>query len=258
MPFSKFPTRSAIYFHRLDHIDYHPRMNLEGSLRVRDAYTSLLGDVGGFLPERIPVDRLADPLQIYLDACAELVCHYPASHGGVRGWLDERFVRFNPEWEGALLRLNPIESWTLLTALVILGHTYRWDCVPPKPERFAEHTVPLPDGIAVPWGSLSARMGQPRVGTMWTFHLCNWRLEGKAGGSQYQSSDLTIDRLHIRHQWLEPPTSNGLERFSLSFVLTEARGVDVIRAIVEAIEAAAREDIQETSFRLDPSSGFDT
>ena len=90
--------------------------------RLRDAQRRLLPDVGAFLPERVPLDRLPEPLQPYLDACACLPQHYPR----------DRFARFDPHVAAVIHSLSPIEDWTLLTAFAVLGHTYRWDTVPPR------------------------------------------------------------------------------------------------------------------------------
>jgi CRP-like cAMP-binding protein len=219
--------------------------------RLRDAQRRLLPDVGAFLPERVPLDRLPEPLQPYLDACACLPQHYPLSKGGVRAFMRDRFARFDPHVAAVIHSLSPIEDWTLLTAFAVLGHTYRWDTVPPRPERLAERNVTLPEGLGRPWSELAARIGQPRVGTMWSLHLCNWRLVDRLGGARYQVSDLTVERLRVAHQWLDPPAANHLERFSLSFVLMEARGAVAVGRLIETIEAVERGDLQEVGYRLD-------
>ncbi len=219
--------------------------------QLRDAQRVLLQDVGAFLPERVPLDRLPEPLQPYLEACARLPDHYPLSKGGVRGFMRDRFARFDSQAAAAMDALSPIEEWTLLTAFAVLGHTYRWDTVPPRPERIGERSVALPEGLGRPWSQLAARLGQPRVGTMWTLHLCNWRLTDRLGGTRYQVSDLTVDRLRVAHQWLDPPAASHLEQFSLSFVLMEARGAVAVDRIIEAIDAMDRGDLQELGYRLD-------
>jgi hypothetical protein len=219
--------------------------------QLRDARRVLLQDVGAFLPERVPLDRLPEPLQPYLEACARLPDHYPLSKGGVRGFMRDRFARFDSQAAAAMDALSPIEEWTLLTAFAVLGHTYRWDTVPPRPERIGERSVALPEGLGRPWSQLAARLGQPRVGTMWTLHLCNWRLTDRLGGTRYQVSDLTVDRLRVAHQWLDPPAASHLEQFSLSFVLMEARGAVAVDRIIEAIDAMDRGDLQELGYRLD-------
>ncbi|MFN7971055.1 MAG: cyclic nucleotide-binding domain-containing protein [Acidobacteriota bacterium] len=229
--------------------------SLSAVQRLEETLRSELGDVGAFLPDRVPGDHLPGPLQRYLDACRELAEHYPVGKGGVRLWLEDLFPGFSPEDGESLARLSTLESGTLLTALAALGHTYRWDTVPPCPERLAERTVALPEGIRAPWTLLAARLGQPRVGTMWTLHLCNWRLDDRRAGASYRLSELTVDRLRILHQWLDPPASSQLERFSLSFVLMEARGAEALRPLIGALGAAARRDVQEATFRLELLQG---
>jgi len=219
--------------------------------RLRDAQRKLLPDVGAFLPERVPLDCLPEPLQPYLEACTRLPEHYPLGKGGVRAFMRDRFARFDPQVAAAMDGLSPIEEWTLLTAFAVLGHTYRWDTVPPRPERLAERKVMLPEGLGRPWRELATRVGQPRVGTMWSLHLCNWRLVDRLGGARYQVSDLTVDRLRMAHQWLDPPAANHLEQFSLSFVLMEARGAVAVDRFIETIEAVERGDLQEVGYRLD-------
>ena len=219
--------------------------------RLRDAQRRLLPDVGAFLPERVPLDRLPEPLQPYLDACACLPQHYPLSKGGVRAFMRDRFARFDPHVAAVIHSLSPIEDWTLLTAFAVLGHTYRWDTVPPRRERLAERNVTLPKGLGRPWNELATRLGQPCVGTMWSLHLCNWRLIDRLGGARYQVSDLTGEQLRVAHQWLDPPAANHLEKFSLSFVLMEARGAVAVDRLIETIEAVERGDLQEVGYRLD-------
>jgi CRP-like cAMP-binding protein len=226
-------------------------MNGSYAERLRDARRTLLGDVGAFLPQRVPLDRLPEPLQPYLEACACLPQHYPSGKGGVRAFVGDRFARFDPQVAAAMDRLSLIEQWTLLTAFAALGHTYRWDTVPPRPERLTERSVTLPEGLDRPWRGLAKRLGQPRVGTMWSLHLSNWRLVDRPGGARYQVSDLTVGRLRVAHQWLDPPAASHLEQFSLTFVLMEARGAVAVDRLIETIEAVERGDLQEVGYRLD-------
>lgn len=98
--------------------------------QVRTAYRDDLGEVGAFLPQRIPADTLPAVFQPYLTACADLPTRHPAGHGGTRAWLGRRFGRLDPMVLTALPRLSTPERHTLLTVLSILGHAYRWDTVP--------------------------------------------------------------------------------------------------------------------------------
>jgi CRP-like cAMP-binding protein len=219
--------------------------------RLRTAQRQLLGEVSAFLPERVPLDTLPGPLQPYLDACADLSDRFPAAKGGVRAVLRERFRRFDPQVEDAMRKLSPMEEWTLLTALCALGHTYRWDTVPPRPERLKERRVELPEGLDRPWLELTRRHDLPRVGSMWTLHLCNWRLVDRSGGAAYRLDELTPERLRVAHQWLDRPAASQLEKFSLSFVLTEARGAAAISRFIDALEAAEHSDLVEMGYRLE-------
>ena len=102
-------------------------MSARYAQRLRNAQRTLLGEVRAFLPERVPLDRLPEPLQPYLDVCARLPEHYPAGRGGVRAFLRDAIPRYEPDVAAAMDRLSPIEQWTLLTAFAVLGHTWRWD-----------------------------------------------------------------------------------------------------------------------------------
>ncbi len=212
---------------------------------VRRSYERDLGGVGAFLPPLVPVTDLPAPLAPYLEACAELPSRYPRGCGGVRAWLDGEFRRDDPMVRRAIARLDEGESDALMTALCALAHTYRWGSVPPEPERFDEGWIPLPAGIAGPWGAVARKLDRPRVGSAWNFHLTNWQMAGRPGGSRYRPEELTRSTVRIARTWLGPPIDAQLEAFSVAFVLMEAQGALVLRAIVEAIEAAAGGGVDE-------------
>ena len=215
------------------------------------SYRADLGDVGAFLPDRVPLAELPAPFDRFLSACAELPDRYPAERGGVRVWFDGAFAHEDPAVMGAIAGLSAGESQTLMTALSALGHTYRWDQVPPSKERFEERRVELPAGIAGPWAELARVLDQPRVGTTWSLHLCNWKLTDRPGGAPYSPDDLEAGSLRVVQNWLPPPVDAHLERFSLSFVVLEARGAAILAAIVDAVQGAARRRTDETSAALD-------
>lgn len=219
--------------------------------RARAAYETDLGPVGAFLPERTPPDALPPPFARYADACLELPRRHPAACGGVRAWLDEEFGSVDPVVTSRVAELSQAELEALMTALSFLAHSYRWDTIPPAEERFAERQIDLPAGIEEPWTALASLLGQPRVGSLWAMVLCNWRLVDVDGGSRYDPAGLTRENVRVRFAWVPQAAHEHLERFVLTFVLLEARGGAVLRAIVEALEAAAREDLQETAYVLD-------
>lgn len=206
---------------------------------VRASYEADLGELRAFLPGRVPLDELPPAFEPYLAACAQLPAHYPEDRGGVRGWLEREFARDDPAVRDAIPRLSDAERDRLTTALGVLGHTYRWDCVPPAPGRFQERHIWLPPGIAGPWTALAKGCELPRVGTTWSLHLCNWRMTDRPGGAAYHPEHLSADNVRIAHNWLLPPADVHLERFSTSFVLLEARGAAVLRHLVDAVEALA-------------------
>ncbi len=218
---------------------------------LRASYEADLGEVGAFLPNRVPLDELPAPFERYLMACAELPARYPEERGGVRRWLEREFAREDPAVTGAIARLSTGERETLMTALSTLGHTYRWDRVPPAPERFEEHRIALPPGILAPWVQLARALDQPRVGTVWSLHLCNWKMADRPGGAEYRPDELSAETLRVARNWLLPPADAHLERFSLSFVLLEARGAEILRYLVDAIDAAASRHLDDTLLALE-------
>lgn len=123
--------------------------------RAHASYETELGTVGAFLPERTPPDRLAPPFTRYGDACLELPRRHPAEFGGVRRWLDDEFGAVDPPAVSALVDLPRSQQDELMTVLSFLAHAYRWDTIPPAPERFAERQIALPAGIEEPWTELA-------------------------------------------------------------------------------------------------------
>lgn len=205
--------------------------------RVRASYEADLGELRAFLPGRVPLDELPPVLEPYLSACAQLPARYPAGNGGVRRWLEREFARDDPGVRNAIPGLSDAERDRLMTALSVLGHTFRWDCVPPAPARFEERHISLPPGLAGPWTALARSCGHPRVGTTWSLHLCNWAMTDRPGGAAYRPEELSADNVRLAHNWLLPPADAHLERFSTSFVLMEAQGAAVLRHLVGAVEA---------------------
>ena len=232
-----------------------PEIDAADGIRVskllRASYQGDLGEATGFLPNRVPLDELPRPFEQYISACAELPARYPEKQGGVRRWLEREFACEDAVVNRAIAGLSTGQRETLMTALCALGHTYRWDRVPPAPERLAEQHVALPAGILAPWTELARALDEPRVGTTWSLHLCNWKMADRPGGAAYAPEELTSEVLEVARNWLPPPMDADLERFSLSFVLFEARGAAVLAHVVDAIEAAASRRLDETSMALD-------
>jgi len=224
--------------------------NSHVAARVRASYHLDLGAIGAFLPERVPVLDLPPIFAPYLSACEELPARYPRRHGGVRLWMDKEFRRDRAEVRSAIAGLDTGHSDALMTVLCALGHTYRWDSVPPVAERFDEHRVSLPPGIAGPWAVLAGMTGLPRVGSAWSLHLTNWRMTDRPGGAPYRTAELTRASLRVARNWLAPPVDADLESFSVAFVLMEASGGDVLRAVVDGIETAASGRVEETCAAL--------
>lgn len=222
---------------------------------VRTSYQRDLGGIGAFLPPLVPVDELPPVFAPYLAACGELPARYPREHGGVRIWMDHEFRRDRPEVRRAIAGLDPGEADALMTALCALGHTYRWDSVPPAAARFDERHIPLPPGIAGPWGALATKTGQPRVGSAWSLHLTNWTMPGRPGGAPYRAEELSRTSVRVARNWLAPPVDADLESFSVAFVLMEASGAQVLLALVEAVEAVAALRVETTLAALQRLQG---
>lgn len=208
--------------------------------RLRASDETDLGEIRGFLPDRVPLDRLPSVYRPYLQACRELPHRYPAAAGGVRRCLERRFSRCDDAVVASLAELSGAERDRLMTALSALAHTYRWDTAPPARERFTERRLTLPAGIGRPWRELSKLLDQPCVGTNWSLFLCNWQMPGRPGGSPYDPRELRAEKLRMADRWLSGPVARDLERFSLTFVAMEAKGATVLRALVEGVEAAAQ------------------
>lgn len=219
--------------------------------QVRASYATDLGAVGAFLPARVPLDDLPPVFERHLMACKELAYRYPAERGGVRRWMDREFSREEVATRYAIPRLTCSEHEKLMTVLAVLGHAYRWDFLPPARHRFNERHIALPPGIEGPWNALSRVCGQPRVGTTWTLHLCNWTMKDRSGGARYRAEDLYEDNIRIAHNWLLPPADVHLDRFSTSFVLVEARGAAVLRHMVDTVDAIASRRMEEVLASLE-------
>jgi hypothetical protein len=212
---------------------------------VRTSYDRDLGGMGAFLPVAVPMDELPAIFGPFLAACDELPSRYTGGRG-VRTWLDREFRRENSRIRRAIPELGPGETEGLMTALCALGHTYRWDSVPPVAARFAERRIVLPPGIAKPWEQLSRRAGQPRVGSVWSLHLTNWTMPDRPGGAAYRPEEIIRANVRIARNWLAPPVAGHLENFSLSFVLMEALGAEVLRPLVETVAAVAARHVEDT------------
>lgn len=203
------------------------------------AAQAALGPAGALLPRTVPRCQLPGSWERYLELSRALPDHYPARRGGVRRWLDVALG----EDPGTTSTLDDEDATALLVALCALGHTYRWDSVPPAPERFLERHLTLPSGLRAPWEELARRFDVPRVGSAWTLHLCNWRRRApRDTNGAYTAAQLQAADLVLAHQWLDEPAASDLEAFSLTFVLMEARAGAAVAAAVDAVRGAVQRD----------------
>jgi hypothetical protein len=73
----------------------------------------------------------------------------------------------------------------------------------------------------------------------------------RPGGSVYRTEELTADNLRVAHNWLAPPYDVHLDRFSIAFVLLEAKGAAVLEHLVATVEAAAGGCLDAATIALD-------
>jgi hypothetical protein len=214
----------------------------EGADALLDAHRTLLGPVGTFLPERVPVIAgLPEPFTAFRDAMGDLAEHYQHPGAGVRGWLDGLFGRCDPDVLSAVRAADVATQAGLFGILTILVHAYRWDTAPPAADRFGETELLLPEGLRAPWAGLCDEAGLPHVGTAWSFLMCNWSLPGREG-ARYDAGSLPEAGVRLGCGWLRPPADSDVEHFNLAFVCVEAKGAPAIALAVEAVAAAQRED----------------
>ncbi|MFZ5479591.1 MAG: cyclic nucleotide-binding domain-containing protein [Myxococcota bacterium] len=203
---------------------------------------------GGFLPPVVPLDVLPGRFATHLAACEELAARYHAPDASVRPWLAQTFARHDPELDAELDLLAPAELDGLMTVLCVLGHAWRWDAAPPRRDR--QDVGVLPEGIAAPWARLSVRLGVPRMGSLYSMVLNNWRLPER-GGTTYLREELKASALRARYSWLQAPADAELHAFVGAAVETEAMGGQVVRTAVELVRAASHESVQEVGYLLD-------
>src|SRR2546421_5192576 len=133
-----------------------------GADALLDAHRILLGPVGTFLPERVPVIAgLSGPFAAFRVAMADLAEHYQHPGAGVRGWLDGLFGRSDPDVLSAVRAADVATKAGLFGILTILVHAYRWDTAPPAAARFADTKLLLPEGLRTPWAGLCDEEGLP-------------------------------------------------------------------------------------------------
>ncbi|HVM15682.1 MAG TPA: cyclic nucleotide-binding domain-containing protein [Egibacteraceae bacterium] len=207
-----------------------------------DARRRLLGSTGAFLPARVPrLNGLPDPFAPLAAVTMELAEHYHKPAAGVRRWIDSLFGEADPALEEAVLGADEATKAGLFAVLAVLAHLYRWDTVPPDPARFDETDLRLPAPIRGPLHALCDEVGVPRVGTMWSFVMCNWVIPGREGDA-YDPGTLPDQDVRLACRWLRPPFDVSLENFHLAFVLLEAKGGPVIAHAVDAVAAVLRGD----------------
>ncbi len=221
---------------------------------LRELSTACLSVEGGFLPRRVPLDVLPGDLRAWSDAATLLPEHFHGPTAGVTGWLDTVFAPLPPDAAAALdAQIDALDEAELdkaFAVLSVLGHAYRWDHVPATPDRYQLTSLRLPDTLDRAWRRVTQRFGVPRVGTLYSMVLCNWRLPGRAGGT-YLNEEIDGDRLVVAHPWLRGPNADELHCFLMTAIETEARGALAVRTIVDLAQAVESDSLQEVLFLLD-------
>ncbi len=221
---------------------------------LRELSTACLSVEGGFLPRRVPLDVLPGAMRAWSDAATLLPEHFHGPAAGVTPWLDTVFAPLEPDAAAALdAQIDTLDEAELdkaFAVLSVLGHAYRWDHVPAAPERYQLASLRLPDTLDRAWRRVTRRFGVPRVGTLYSMVLCNWRLPGRAGGT-YLNEEIDGDRLVVAHPWLRGPNADELHCFLMTAIETEARGALAVRTIVDLAQAVESDSLQEVLFLLD-------
>lgn len=210
----------------------------------------LLGSNISFLPMRTPESRIPPEFRKYEDACLDMPNHYPIDKGGVRGWLDKEFQQFEPSLINHLSELSIGELRYLNVLLVILAHCYRWESSPPPCDAAKQTQLSLPDGIGKLWPNVCLLTEQKQVGTNATMFYWNWRLNGKGPNESYSLDELSIEKIETINYWLSDEHNKALDRWVGIFVMTEATGTVALKALMNAADAAEREDSELVSFAL--------
>src|SRR5215211_897571 len=218
---------------------------------ARRAYDEGLTRHGGFLPPEVPLASLPGPLGRYVEICRELPGHYHGPDAHVRPWLAERLSVGGPDEIEQTGALAEPQCHLLMTVLGLLAHAYRWDSSPPRPEERRRTGLELPDRLATLWWHVSRRLRVPCVGSLYHFVLSNWRLRSRPEGGRYANGEVAGANLELAFHYLLPPADREERTLFTSFVESEARGAEALRAIVALLSAAAREDAHQTIYLLD-------
>lgn len=207
----------------------------------------------GFLPRQVPADVLPDEWSPWVEAARMLPEHF---HGnGARDWLAARFGKPVPGIAAGVAALAPHEADRLLTVLSVLGHAFRWDCVPPTAAEYARTRLALPPGLEAPWAALCARSGHPRVGNLASMVTTNWRLPGYAGGADYPAEALLHGGAEPAVLWLCPPSDEALRAFLRTGIETEAVGARLVLTAVRLVEAATAGNAHRCGWLLERLHG---
>jgi CRP-like cAMP-binding protein len=221
---------------------------------LHDSLRTHLSAEGGFLPRQVPLDVLPGALCAYSDAVVALPEHFHGARCSARRFLADALGTPSEEALRALeTEVDALDEAGLdkaFAVLSVLGHAWRWDRVPAPKENYALTELTLPAALDRPWARAAARFEVPRVGTLYSMVLCNWRLPGRAGGV-YRNEEIESDRLVIAHPWLHGSAADELHCFLMTAVETEARGALAVRTIVDLVQAVEADSLPEVLYLLD-------
>lgn len=221
---------------------------------LHDSLREHLSAEGGFLPRQVPLDVLPGSLRSYSDAVLALPENFHGPACSARRFLHDALGEPDEDALQALeAEVDALDEAGLdkaFAVLSVLGHAFRWDRVPAPTENYALTALTLPAALDRPWARAAARFDVPRVGTLYSMVLCNWRLPGRAGG-HYLNQEIESDRLVIAHPWLRGSAADELHCFLMTAVETEARGALAVRTIVDLVQAVEADSLPEVLYLLD-------
>lgn len=202
----------------------------------------LIGENYCFLPDTIPVVSLPSAFAHIEQACNDISIDYAITGAGVRTSLNKLFETVDTDLMQQIPALSMPYKRSLMNMLSILAHCYRWNISPPEDDCAAMTELKLPDGLDALWRLAARETGQPVVGTNANLKYWNWHLVGRKPASRYRPEDLLRRKVSVNHLWLSGDANCALENWILTFVLAEAGGAGVIKALLQAMQSAIEEE----------------
>lgn len=212
-------------------------------IEVTNLASKLLGHNRSFLPTRTPETRINLEFKKYEEAFLELSEHYPSCRGGVRRWLDNKFSTYNHNLIYELYKLPKSKLRYLNVILVSLAHCYRWVSSPPPGNAARQTSLIFPAGIEDLWKEICLLTDQKQVGSNATLFYWCWKLDGKDPDVPFSISELSIDKITSIYTWLGDRYQRELDLWVGVFVVVEAAGTKVMNALLRALDASEKNDM---------------